>query len=209
MKTINILEHVYQCSDEAYLLLGNYLSQIHSNFKDEPELIRDIELGVIEQLDNILSDQKKRQLSKIDVDYMIQKMGNFEPLDDEVQEPSTIIASQQLYRDYDNRLIAGVCAGLAAYFNLSPWIMRMIFIVLLFTPIPIIIPYLLMWYLLPPAMTKSEKLNMKGIPVSINSIVNYNQYTRNKVIHLAKLLAIFIATIALIVCSIVIAVYVF
>lgn len=118
-------------------------------------------------------------------------MGDVELIDSSnsiLEKP--MLGNQNLYRDYDNRIIAGVCAGIAAYFNLSAWLVRFIFILSFFTPIPVIISYLLLWYLLPPALTKSEKLNMKGIPVNINAIVNNGQYVRNKIFHLTKLVAI-------------------
>lgn len=79
----------------------------------------------------------------------------------------------------------------------------------MFTPIPIVIPYLLMWYFLPPAMTKSEQLNMRGIPVNISSIVNSSNYTRKKVINLAKLVALMVGVILLIIVSIFISVLIF
>jgi phage shock protein PspC (stress-responsive transcriptional regulator) len=45
--------------------------------------------------------------------------------------------------------IAGVCKGLSDYFNIDESIIRIIFIVLVFTPFPIVATYLLMWMLIP------------------------------------------------------------
>ncbi len=36
---------------------------------------------------------------------------------------------KKLYRNEDNRVIAGVCAGIAEYFNLDPTIVRIIWII--------------------------------------------------------------------------------
>lgn len=191
MTNINLLEHIYSCTNEAALKLENYIDEIQKKFHHEPEIIRDIELGIIEQLDLILSERIEKQVTLVDVEFLIQKMGDVELIDSSnsiLEKP--MLGNQNLYRDYDNRIIAGVCAGIAAYFNLSAWLVRFIFILSFFTPIPVIISYLLLWYLLPPALTKSEKLNMKGIPVNINAIVNNGQYVRNKIFHLTKLVAI-------------------
>ena len=46
---------------------------------------------------------------------------------------------KKLYRSRINKVIAGVCGGIAEYFQLDPTLIRIIFIVLIFT-IPIIIP---------------------------------------------------------------------
>ncbi|WP_162263191.1 PspC domain-containing protein [Legionella nautarum] len=204
MTNINILEHVYTCTNEAALKLENYLTKIQKKFQHEPEIIRDIELGLIEQLDLILSGRIEKQVTLVDVEFLIQKMGDVELIDNPNAIPAEpMLGNQNLYRDYDNRIIAGVCAGIAAYFNLSAWLVRFIFILCFFTPIPVVISYLLLWYLIPPALTKSEKLNMKGIPVSINAIVNNGQYARNKIIHLAKLIAIIAAALVFTIASIV------
>ena len=55
---------------------------------------------------------------------------------------------RRLYRQ-SNGTIAGVCKGLSNYFNIDESIIRIIFVVLFFTPFPIIITYLLMWMIIP------------------------------------------------------------
>ena len=47
--------------------------------------------------------------------------------------------TKRLYKS-QNRMIAGVCAGLAEYFNFDPTIVRLIFVVLLFCSVGLIIP---------------------------------------------------------------------
>jgi phage shock protein C len=57
---------------------------------------------------------------------------------------------KKLFRSRHNRMLAGVCGGLAEYFNIDPTLMRVITIVLAFTPfVPVIIIYLLLWLLIP------------------------------------------------------------
>ncbi|MBY5163042.1 PspC domain-containing protein [Salsipaludibacter albus] len=51
-----------------------------------------------------------------------------------------------LTRPRDGRLIAGVCAGLANRFNISPWIARVLF---LFVPGPNLIVYGVLWIVIP------------------------------------------------------------
>lgn len=45
-----------------------------------------------------------------------------------MNEPST--GTKRLYRIQDRRLVAGVCAGLAAYFGIDPTLIRLAFVVL-------------------------------------------------------------------------------
>lgn len=205
MAKIIILEHIYNCTDEASMKLQHYLNQVRTKFHMEPEIIRDIELGIIEQLDTILFERNQPIVTLIDVDFIMQKMGDVQMFDTNTDHNyttyTTRMRKQHLYRDYDNRMIAGVCSGLAAYFNLPVGLVRVIFIVAFFSPLPVVLPYLLMWLLVPPALTKAEKLNMRGIPLNLESIVNIDNYSRNRVFNLAKLILIIIAVLALMLIS--------
>ncbi len=50
-----------------------------------------------------------------------------------------------------NGIVAGVCGGLGAFFGLSPWIFRLIFLILLMPGgLPGLVPYLILWLLIPP-----------------------------------------------------------
>lgn len=116
--------------------------------------------------------------------------------------PSKSIQSnitKRLYRSADDKMIAGVAGGLAAYFNLPIWAPRVIFalpfvLALIsgsmhsfwynwdFDFIPRIISgslgstmfitYVILWIVVPVANTASEKLEMRGEKVDLNSIAN-------------------------------------
>lgn len=56
---------------------------------------------------------------------------------------------KKLYRS-KQRMLGGVCGGLAEYFNLDPTLARVIAVVLFFVPlIPVLICYILAWILIP------------------------------------------------------------
>ena len=59
--------------------------------------------------------------------------------------------TKKLYRSKKNRVITGVCSGIAEYFSIDPTIVRIIYIVLtLFTAVaPFVILYLIMWIIVP------------------------------------------------------------
>lgn len=61
---------------------------------------------------------------------------------------------KHLTRNIENKKLAGVCAGLADYFNLNQTLVRVIFVIGLFAPIVgLLLPtaYLLLWFFLPKA----------------------------------------------------------
>ncbi len=57
---------------------------------------------------------------------------------------------KKLYRSKTDRMIAGVCGGLAKYFNVDPSIVRVVFVLLLLPGgFPGLIPYLVLWVIIP------------------------------------------------------------
>ncbi len=99
--------------------------------------------------------------------------------------------TRKLYRDADQKVFGGVASGIAQYFNVAVWIPRLIF------ALPFILGafeslfhwvhfrgaftlpfgtwfliYLILWIVVPKAVTASEKLEMKGKKVDLESIKN-------------------------------------
>ena len=56
---------------------------------------------------------------------------------------------QTLYRPRDDRMIAGVCSGIARRFGIEPTIVRILFVASLLLPGPQILIYLAGWLLMP------------------------------------------------------------
>lgn len=65
--------------------------------------------------------------------------------------------SKKLYRSTSDRWLAGVCGGLASYFNLDPTLVRVIFVVLALFGLGGVILYLLLWVLVPTEPTGEEQ----------------------------------------------------
>ena len=56
---------------------------------------------------------------------------------------------KRLYRSRKERIIAGVCGGLAEYFGMDPTWMRLIFLLFLLLGGSAILVYLIMWMIVP------------------------------------------------------------
>lgn len=90
---------------------------------------------------------------------------------------------KKLFRDNDDNIIAGVCSGIGHYFGINAWIPRLIFLlpllgtfsrwddVIQFSPSALLV-YILCWLIIPEAKTTSEKLEMKGEKIDLQSIKN-------------------------------------
>ena len=106
---------------------------------------------------------------------------------------------KRLFRDIDNKIIGGVCSGLAKYFGIQVWIIRVLFLIpfirfvfnfrhlhlfqfwdtpdfpnfldITFSPGSVFV-YIVLWLVLPEAKTSADKLEMVGEKVDLNSIKN-------------------------------------
>ena len=61
--------------------------------------------------------------------------------------------SNEFYRDKSKGVIAGVCAGLAEYFGVTPVLLRLIFVLLAFSGGPAVPAYIILWIILPDKST--------------------------------------------------------
>ncbi|MEJ0073779.1 MAG: PspC domain-containing protein [Candidatus Saccharibacteria bacterium] len=57
--------------------------------------------------------------------------------------------AKRLYRSTSDRMIAGVCGGLAEYFDIDPVIVRVLALVLLFGAGSGLLAYILLWIVVP------------------------------------------------------------
>lgn len=66
---------------------------------------------------------------------------------------------KRLYRSKTDRKIAGVCAGIAEYFNIDATVVRVIAVILLLPGwLPGFLPYVILWFVVPenPVLTKRK-----------------------------------------------------
>ena len=65
---------------------------------------------------------------------------------------------KRLYRSRDERMLGGVCGGLAEYLHTDPTLIRVLFVLFALAGGPGIIAYLIMWVIVPlePSSTDLE-----------------------------------------------------
>ncbi len=89
------------------------------------------------------------------------------PGNDDLEEDKRI---KKFYRNPDDKVIGGVSSGLAAYFNVDVAIVRLLFVLsVLFFGSGVIV-YIVLWLIAPEAETMTEKMQMKGDPVTLSNI---------------------------------------
>lgn len=173
---INIKGIIFYVDEDAYNKLNTYLEEIKTHFrnkKGQEEIINDIENRIVELFQQKLSG-KKQVIVMEDVEEVISIMGHPADFDEDSEEDQVSYISgkgkKRLFRNIDDRMLGGVCSGLGAYFNIDATIVRIIFLLALFLAGGSILVYIVLWIVIPPARTVSEKLEMQGDPVTISNI---------------------------------------
>ena len=176
-KTINIhlAKLPFTLDEKAYQRLKKYLDQLNvlfENTQGKEEIIEDIEMRIAE-----LFAEHKQQKEEVITDEIVQAvidtLGAPEEFVDETEQEKNTqpLGTRKLYRDTDDRFIGGVAGGMSHYFGIeSVWI-RLLFLLLLFSSIGgIVLIYILLWILIPEAVTTADKLKMRGEPVNVGNI---------------------------------------
>ena len=179
---INLAGIVFHIDEDAFEILNNYLNALKNHFKNEEgadEILKDIEGRIAELFTERLD--KKEAISITDVNEVTAIMGNPSQYDDEIEEDQThdkqikeedLLKNKRkrIFRAEEERMIGGVCSGLAHYFDINVFWFRIIFLALLFTVGGGPLMYIILWIAIPSAKTTAEKLEMKGEKVNISNI---------------------------------------
>lgn len=176
--SVNIGGRVFNIEEIAFEKLNKYLNTIRGYFKNQEsadEIISDIELRIAELFIERISSQKQ-VITESDVDEIIAIMGQPEDYLDEDEEAEQTEHTyrtrnaKQVFRDPDNKVVAGVCSGISAYFGIDPIILRAIFVIFTIFYGSGAVIYLVLAIIIPKAKTTAEKLQMHGEPVTVENI---------------------------------------
>ena len=181
---INLAGTFFHIDEDAFAKLSRYLEAVKKSISDPvggDEIIQDIEARIAELFSERL-EINTQVISTRELDAIIKIMGQPEDyiMDEDATQTNSATGNQtrgettinkQLFRDSDNKFIAGVCSGLGHYLGLEVIWVRLFWIFLSFVTTGFgVIAYLLFWILVPGAETTSEKLKMTGEPINISNI---------------------------------------
>ncbi|GAC1305799.1 MAG: PspC domain-containing protein [Mucilaginibacter sp.] len=168
---ININGIVFHIEEDAYEILKNYMTDVKRHFMnsaDSLEITTDIENRIAEMFSELLEKENKQVIVEQDVASVIEQMGtvaDFEHAEDDSKTGGTFTygtENRRLFRDPDDHLVAGVCSGIANYFDVDAVWIRLAFA--LFFPIggTGFLLYIILWIIVPKAVTRADRMAMKG-----------------------------------------------
>ena len=169
---INFQGRILPIEELAYETLKQYIESLRVYFANEEgrdEIINDIECRIAE----LCEDRLKKGtvcIAASDIDLIIISIGR--PADFEAQDGFETSSSQthqntsgnnnsnfyregnkpkRLYRDEQNKVLGGVCSGIANYFVIEPWIVRILWLFLIGLNILV---YIILWIAVPSTSVK-------------------------------------------------------
>ncbi len=190
--SITISGIIFHIEEDGYEKLKTYLADIQryfATYEDGAEISSDIENRIAEIFAGKVG-AGKQVITYEDVDTLIATMGgipDFEAIADEEPpvgasrpgqnsifekaQTSTLGTAKRLYRDLSRKVLGGVCSGIAAYFEMDPVWIRLLFLGtlldLFFLPGRFsgfaLLSYIILWIVVPGSGTVAENRDYKKL----------------------------------------------
>jgi phage shock protein PspC (stress-responsive transcriptional regulator) len=187
---ITLAARLIPIEEDAYTILKDYITSLERHFSTEEgkyDIIDDIE-GRIAELFTIRLNAGAHAVDRTDVLKVIETLGPASALNDGMDAAGNPVShfpapyvpptynsqytgSRRLFRNPNDKMIGGVCSGLANYFDIDPVIVRLVFAVLFLTVGVGLLAYILAWVIIPVAKTPQDMSYMSGgAPMDFNTI---------------------------------------
>ncbi len=192
---IGIGRSSFVIEEDAYQRLDLYLERFRNKMdsRDAGEVMEDVEQRIAE-LFYEYTNSKSEVVTLEVVERVIRQLGYPNDSEDDPDLEETTRKSKRrngysgyerydglgerprkrLFRDPDNTMIGGVCSGLAAYINCDPVLIRVLAVVTFFMGTASLWIYIILWIAVPMARTASEKLEMRGLPVTAENLRRFS-----------------------------------
>lgn len=176
---ININGIIFHIEEDAYETLQTYMVEVKKHFgfsADSQEIVSDIESRIAEMFSERINEQKA-VITMQDVKEVCAQMGevkDFELDEDTAQDSGPSSSSfyeeeRTLFRDPDDKVLGGVCSGLAHYFGFETvWVRLVLLLLAIFAGSGILI-YIVLWIVVPKAKTRADKMRMRGEPANLQN----------------------------------------
>ena len=184
---ISLANRSFTLEEDAYKRLSDYLEHFRTRlaassgvpYTQSAEVMDDLESRIAELfIQEVGTDGR---VVKIDlVDRVTSQLGMPDGTPEGPAEGPSPAASdtpvrKKVYRDDENRRIAGVCAGLATYPDVDVVLVRVLMLVALVAGTAGFWIYVICWIAIPKALTATQKCEMYGLPVTAENLARFAQ----------------------------------
>ncbi|MCR4824059.1 MAG: PspC domain-containing protein [Bacteroidales bacterium] len=183
---ISLRNRSFAIEEDAYKRLKEYLEHFRTRlaassgvpFTQNAEVMEDLESRISELfLQEVGTDGRVVDIRL--VDRVTGQLGmpdgrpeQPQPDGDTTADPDRHVR-KKVYRDYDNKRIAGICAGLAIYLDIDVVLARILMLVALIAGTAGFWIYVICWVAIPKAVTATQKCEMYGLPVTAENLARF------------------------------------
>ncbi|MBC8111459.1 MAG: PspC domain-containing protein, partial [Verrucomicrobia bacterium] len=181
--SINISGLIFNIEEDAYERLQHYLSSVEqyfSGYQGSKEIVADIESRIAEIFYTKVSNTKQ-VITLEDVEKLIATMGDiadFEATEGEEHAQAqkntgfsetsqagtqTQTTQRRLFRDTKHKVLGGVSSGIAYHLRMDPIWVRLVFLLATFAYGIVLIPYIILWIVLPGDDSLKEDEQVKRL----------------------------------------------
>lgn len=178
---VNIGGVNFTIEDDAYIELKTYLARFEASLRQEDarEIMEDVEARVAEIFQKEIK-YTNQVIGSDSVKKVVECLGEIGSNTNtenqfETKTENKMKTGKRLYRNIDDRVFAGVCSGLAAYFQIDVTIIRAIFIIVFLFGGSALLAYIILWVIMPKAETVIQKMEMNGEPITAENLKNYTK----------------------------------
>ena len=180
---ISLGSRSFSIEEDAYRRLSEYLGHFRTRLAasatgENAEVMEDLENRISELFLQEIGDDS-RVVSLALVERVTSQLGMPDGGPEKPKAPDAADPEadanvrKKIYRDYDNKRIAGVCAGLATYLDIDVVLARVLMLVALIAGTAGFWIYVICWIAIPKAVTPTQKCEMYGVPVTAENIAAY------------------------------------
>ena len=176
----------FTLNDDAYNRLDAYLR----HFKAKLTVPESQKTEVMDDIESRISDlfyQEVGETSRVVTLELVEKVVSTLGMPDGSPETGYTYSqafsedkvTKKLYRDVENKGVAGVCSGLAYYFDVDVTLIRIIMLVALLAGTSGFWIYVVLWIAVPKAMTPAQQCEMRGIPATAENMARFTNHAQD------------------------------
>lgn len=178
----------FAIDEDAYQRLTHYLNSFKQSSKmgyDVKEVMEDLESRIAELFTEDLNPYKN-VVDLALVNKVISQLGmpNGEPFSDNIYQQDDIRqdafnssygrVEKKLYRDANEKVLGGICSGLSHYFDIDRVLVRVLFIIAFLFAFGGGLVYIILWIVVPEAITPTQRCEMYGLPVTAENLKKFS-----------------------------------
>lgn len=174
----------FTLEEDAYQRLGRYLD----HFRAKLSVPESQKAEVMEEIEGRLAELFSQEVGEsgrvVSLDMVQRAVSTLGMPDGSSEEGFTgfsadaPLQSRKLYRDLDEKKIAGICSGLALYLDVDVTLVRVLMLAALIFGSAGFWVYVILWIVVPVADTPAKKCELRGLAPTAENMSRFSTYRK-------------------------------